>query len=211
MGRISIAVAAAVICSFPAHAAKLSKDEQRAVAATPADVAAIATVVDDPLDTKMRVDTKNFFVSKQGLLKITSGDKYFRAFIDRKTGMTVLQLVLWQNHGGQWQFWDRAVAEGPDGPVELKGHRLDSDVSCHRYGCTYFESVAIDVDEALLRWVAADARPGQDHSWNFKIYGRYVEGAPTGILKTEAAGFLLAVERARAKLRQTSKPPLGLR
>lgn len=206
MSKFRIFAAAAIFLSGSAGAARLNKDEQRAIAATPEQVAASAAIVDDPLDTKIRVDTKNFFLLKQGLLKITNGDKYFRAFIDRKTGATVLQLVMWQTHGSGWQFWDHAVAEGPQGPVELKGHRLDSDVDCARYGCTYMESLAIDVDEGLLKWVAADARPGADHTWKFKIYGRYVEGVPTGILKTEAAGFLIAVERAKSRVARATPP-----
>lgn len=185
---------------------KMSKAEIAAIALSPEQVASMIKVVDDPLNTVIRVDSSPVYQEKAGLLKVVNQDKFLRAFINRKTGATSIQIYMWATHGGGWQFWKRGVGESADGPVELSGTRIDGDVNSYRYGCIYTETVALDMPEALLRWAAQGAKGGVDASWRFKIYGNSVEGIESLLMKTEAAGFLVALDRVRATLQVKAVP-----
>ncbi len=199
--RLPIIAAALVLAPASASAQKLTKADLAAIAATPAQVAAMVTVKNDPLDHAIQVSSEPFFVVKSGLLRMTSGDKFMRAFVDKRTGATEYQFYLWTNYSGDWQFFDRLNYESSSGPVSAEVHKVASKVlGCTRYGCTLQEHIAADIPESVLRQVAMGASPGADVTWKVRVYGRSTEGVTTGILKTEVAGFLMAVDKVRAGL-----------
>jgi hypothetical protein len=192
---------AALAMSSAVHAQKLTKAQRKAIAMSPAEVSMLATVRNDPLDTTIQVTTEPFYVEKNGLLKVVNGDNFLRAFIDKKTGDTKYQLYIWLNYSGEWVFIDRLNYETPSGPEVATVHQVAREVlQCGRYGCTHQEHIAADIPEKVLRSVAADAAGGVDRRWNFRLFGRSTEGHNGAILKTEAAGLLLAVERVKATL-----------
>ena len=197
--RIILVIQLLLFCASPSFAQqrKMGKAELAAIALSPEQISSLIKITDDPLDTKIRLDSSAVYQQRDGLLKIVNGDKYLRAFIDRKTKATLIQVYMFQRHGMGWQHWNRAVATSPEGPIDLEGTRIDGDVNCSRLGCIYTEVVAITVPEALLRWSAKDAQTGVDRTWDFKIYGKSVDGIKTGLMKTEIAGFLQALDRVR--------------
>lgn len=207
MGRaraFCYAASIVLIAASPAVAKeKLSKRERAAIAMTPEQIADMAEVINDPMDTVITISTRPFFTNKTGLLGISTEDKFVRAFIDKKTGQVAYQGYFWVQYIGEWQFFDSVNIELPDGPQPTKADRVaDRVVSCGVYGCIKQEDIAFDIPDMVMRNVAADAKPGVDASWQFRVTGRIAGGLTTGILKTEIAGALIAAEREIAKLKK---------
>lgn len=207
MGRASAFCYAASIVLLAANPAvakdKLSKRERAAIAMTPEQIADMAEVVNDPLDTVITISTQPFFINRTGLLGIATDDKFVRAFINKKTGEVAFQGYIWLQYGGEWQFFDAVNIELADGPAPTKATRVaDRVVSCSAYGCIKQEDVAFDIPEMVVRNVAAEAQAGTAAQWYFRLSGRISGGITTGILKTEIAGALIAAEREIAKLKK---------
>lgn len=204
MGRASLVCYAApliALLSVPANAQKLSKGERAAIAATPEQIADMASVRNDPLDTVITITTEPFFQERSGLLRTVQADKFVRVLIDKKTGQSTFQVYVWVTYEGDWHFADRVNYETKGGPVSAVVRRINSDVqSCTRYSCSKREDIAFNVPEADIREIAATAEAGKDQSWMFRIYGRTEGGTTTGILRTEVAGALIAADRERALL-----------
>lgn len=203
--KILVAVAIAQIPGVATAQERLTKAQRELIALSPEQIAAKIEVKDDPLDTVIRISSAPVYTHRQGLLKLTNGDKFFRAFIDKKTGEVTYQLYVWVTYGGgEWQNINRVNYETPNGPASVEAHRIDSDVSCGRYGCSYTEHFAFDLPEDVVREIAKGAEAGVDGQWRFRYYGRTSDAATTSMLKTEAAGFLSVVDRVRADLKPAS-------
>jgi len=193
----------------PTPSARLNRAEQAAVNATPEQIADRATVRNDPLDTVISISTEPFFQERQGLLRVVNSDKFMRAFIDKRTLQVRYQLYLWARYSGSRALsFNRLNYEAQDGPAEAELHQIDVRVEgCSRYiGCTYLEQIAADIPEETLRWAAASARPGADQSWSVRIFARAGQAVNAGILRTEVAGILIAVERQLTALRAARTP-----
>ena len=157
-----------------------------------------ATVKDDSLDTVATITTVNGFQEKRGLLGIVWDDNFLRAFIDKKTGKTsfqIYQVIYYQGSG--WNFFQTVNFETPSGPQSKPVTVISRDVDCtgSRYsGCTYVEHVAFDVDESLLRTIAANYSPGQRAGWKFKFAAKSGRDYNDGMLPAEVAGLLDKVD-----------------
>lgn len=208
MGRArSVCYAASialVLASASADAKdKLSKRERAAIAMTPEQIADMAEVVNDPMDTTIQISTRPFFTDRSGLLGISTEDKFIRVFIDKKTGEMAFQGYIWLQYVGEWQFFDSVNIQLPDGPQPTKAQRVaDRVISCQAYGCIKQEDVAFDIPEMVMRNVALEAQAGTADQWYFRLTGRIQGGITTGMLKTEIAGALIAAEREKAKLQK---------
>ena len=161
-----------------------------------------AAVKDDSLDTVATITTVNGFQEKRGLLGIVWDDNFLRAFIDKKTGRTTIQLyqiIYYQGSG--WNFYQTVNFETPAGPQSKPVTVIKRDVDCtgSRYsGCTYVEHVGFDVDEDLLRTIAGSYQPGQRDGWKFKFVAKSGREYNDGMLPAEVAGFLEAIDSYRA-------------
>jgi hypothetical protein len=197
------ACATAFALAFPAAAQRLTKDEQVAISRSPEQISWLVSVQDDPLETSAVISTEPFFKKKQGLFGTVSSDKFMRAIVDKKSGAISYQLYIWVSYYGDWQFFDQVNLETSSGPLPAKTRVLDRNVvSCaaSRFaGCLMSEHLAVDVDEAVLRGVAAGASAGTADEWRFRVMGRS-GGTTTGILRTEVAAVVLAAERYRQSL-----------
>ena len=200
-------IALAIGASPAAAEERLSRAEREAVAATPEQIADRADIQNDPLDTVIRVSTQPVYQQRQGLLRVTNGDKFMRAFIDKNTLEVRYQLYLWTSYQAQQAArMNRLNYESQDGPGQAELHLIDTQViGCGRYGCTYQEHIAADIPVETLRWVASQAQPGVDQSWQVRVFAQSGEAINTGILRTEVAGILLAVERQLASLPAVSR------
>lgn len=197
MGYAAALSLATTLLIQPASA-KVDKDLETAINATVEQASDLMTVKDDPMETYIEVDSERFYQARQGLLKVVNGDKFLRAYVDRKTKKAIYQVYAWVSYGGSWLNLDRANLEAVDGPVPAEVHRVNAQVEgCSRYGCTQREDIAIDVPEAILRWAASGAQPGTDAYWKIRVAGQSGQSGDMLILKTEVAGFMLQVDRAR--------------
>lgn len=199
MTRTIMRAAAAIALTLPTAGFagdKLTKAERAAIDMAPEQIAAIAEVKNDSLDRLIRISTRPFFEeAKKG------GDKFFRAYIDKKTGDARFQVYAWIRYDGETRDFDRVNYETPAGLVSEEVHQIDIDVlGCSARYCTYTEDIAFDVPEATLRQIAAGAKAGE--TWRFKIFGRFADGIETEMLKTEAAAILIAADRERAQLKK---------
>ena len=180
--------------------AKLGKAEKAAIAASSQQIADAVQVKSDSLDTVVRLSTEPFYKAK-GPFGIISGDKFLRATINKKTGVTIIQVYLWFSYNGEWQFINRMNYMGPKDLQSIVGKKIDSDVgSCSAYGCLKTEHVAFVIPREHLEFVSKGAEAGVDGEWQFKLFGRYEDGQTSAMLKTEIAGMLIAIDREREKL-----------
>lgn len=196
MPEIGLYLTLTCLVTTSANAADLSKSERAAVAATPEQIAQLARVRNDPLDTLLRIDTHGFHnTGRRG------ADKFARVTIDKKSGVSSFQIYVWARSSGEALGVHRVNYETPDGPVSVDVLHIDTDVlTCVGRGCVYEEHFAFSVPEETLRRIASGAKGGIDDSWKFKVFAKGREET-TGILRTEAAGLLLAVDRERARLK----------
>nr|DAQ12771.1 MAG TPA: hypothetical protein [Caudoviricetes sp.] len=176
---------------------------EEAVALTPDHFKASAKIDDDDLDVVANISTLGGMVKRQGLLGVVWNDNFLRALIDKKTGRITFQVYQYINYEGDWRFYETVNYETPDGPVQKRLIQISRDVlSCSgsRYstGCSYSEHFAFEVDEALLRTIAAGYQPGAAVVWKFKFGAQRAEDWNDAILPAEVAGFLQAVDEYRA-------------
>ena len=189
---------------------KLSKRDQAAVDATPQDIANLATVSEDPYAGTVTISTEPFYQMKQGILGLVLGDRFVRIFYNKKTGAIRYQIYIWVKYLEDWQFFDRFAYIGIDGPTTGDLVKIDRSVNCSRSMCMHTEQVGMPVDEKTMRRVASQAKAGVDASWMFKIYGKFEGGSEVGLLKTEIAGALIALDRYLAQNGATlERGPLG--
>ena len=157
-----------------------------------------ATIKDDSLDTTATITTVNGFQGKRGLLGIVWDDNFLRAFIDKKTGRTTFQLyqiIYCQGRG--WDFFQTVNYQTLTGVESHPVTVIERDVDCRSWrtrGCLYTEHIGFDVDEKLLRTVAADYQSGQRWAWKFKLNAKSGRDYTDGVLPAEIAGLLDKVD-----------------
>ncbi|PAL20184.1 hypothetical protein [Sphingopyxis sp. GW247-27LB] len=197
MRRSLISITLAAALAMPTMAqdapAKLSKPEREAMALT-AEEASLRTLVrgTDALDPGVWVSTEPF-------LKGNADDKFFRALIDKETGKTTYQLYL-RSTSSRGPLRLSRMTYLIDGKLKtVPIERLDTDVSCRGYGCTYFEDAIAELPREDLEALSASSGDS-DYSWRMRLFGEAVTGIDTASLHNETAGFLIAVDRERKRL-----------
>jgi len=197
--RISVFVLAAAISGC----ATTNREEQlqAAFSLTKEHFKNTATIKDDSLDTTAVITTLNGFQEKRGLLGIVWDDNFLRAFINKKTGKFSIQLYqVISYQGSGWNFYQSVNYETPNGPEARQVSSINRDVDCSnaRYGgCKYTEHIGFEVDEKLLRTIAAGYQPGQQVVWKFKFNAKSGKEHNNGMLPAEIAGFFEAVDEYR--------------
>ena len=210
--RVNLGLAIALAVTLAGCAGTTREGQiQTALSLTKEHFKNTATIKDDSLDTKATITTVNGFQEKRGLLGIVWDDNFLRAFINKKTGQTTIQLyqiIYYQGSG--WNFFQTVNYETPDGPESRPATIISRDVDCSgsRYsGCIYTEHVGFDIDEKLLHTIAAGYQPGQRAAWKFKFNAKSGKDYNDGMLPAEVAGFLEAIDAYRASRGLTSAAP----
>lgn len=194
---LKLFILAVALASLPAAAQdqprKLTKQEREAMALTPADASLRTTVRGtDELDPSVWVSTEPF-------LKGGAYDKFFRARIDKETGETFYQLYL-RSASGRGAVRLSRMTYLVDGKLKIAPiDRIDTDVSCQRYGCTYYEDAVADLPREDLEALAS-GEGDEDTFWRMRLFGDAVSGVDATLLRNETAGFLIAVDRERERL-----------
>jgi hypothetical protein len=202
MGSRLVAIVAIATVFAGCAASNREAQVQTAINLTKEHFRSTATLKDDALDTVATISTVNGLQEKRGLLGIVWDDNFLRAFVDKKSGRTTIQLyqvIYYQGSG--WNFYQTVNFETPDGPESRPVTIIKRDVDCSgsRYsGCTYVEHVAFDVDEKLLRFIAERYQPGQRAGWKFKFSAKSGKEYNDGMLPAEIAGFLEALDGYRS-------------
>jgi hypothetical protein len=192
-----VCAAALLVCSGQASAASVEKQFKQYMALTPEHFQNSATVKDDSLETVAVITTEPGFQIKRGLLGLVNDDNFFRAFIDKKTGKTSYQLYEYVNYVGDWAFFEtvnyEGVAEVQSAPLDILSREVGS--CSQMLGCFKREVVAFNVDEAVLRRVAALYDPSGKGiaGWKFRLKAKSGVQRDEGMSPAEAAGILNAV------------------
>lgn len=175
---------------------------QTAVSLTKEHFSNTATIKDDALDTTATITTVNGFQEKRGLLGVVWEDDFLRAFVDKKSGKTLIQVYQKLSYRGSgWHFFNTVNYETPTGPQSAQLTIIKRDVDCSgsRYlGCTYTEQVGFNVDENLLRTIAGKYAPGKLAGWKYKFSAKSGQDYAGAILPAEIAGFIDKVDEYRA-------------
>jgi hypothetical protein len=179
---------------------KISRKALRLLAMTPDEFAAKMVIRDDALEVAAEISTVNGWQQKDGLLSVVNSDQFFRAFVDKKSGVTTFQVYQFIHYFGQWAFFTLVNFESLDGPVQRDltvVNRVPLGCS-HHLGCEHVEHVAFDVDEALLRAAAAAYRPGAKQAWHYRLKAKSGVQRDEGFVGAEIVALLAAVDKYRA-------------
>lgn len=183
--------------SANANAASLEKQFKQYMSLTPDHFEKGATIKDDNLEVVAVITTEPGFKIKRGLLGLVNDDNFFRAFVNKKTGETSYQLYQYINYVGEWAFFETANYEGKTevetAPLTVISREVGT--CSQMLGCFKSEIVAFDVDEKVLRRVAAGYDPsGKGTSgWRFRLKAKTGVQRDEGMSPAEAAGILHAV------------------
>lgn len=173
----------------------LSKQDRAAIMQTPQQIAATASVTGQAaLDPYIWVDTRNF-------LRKAGNDRWFRARIDKATGEVQYQFYVVLEQRRQDFGLSALTYANAGGLAKQEFTRVDMDVQCQRYGCGFTEDAVAVLPRADLEYAAQGAVAGQDITWAAKLFGDSQEGVQIDTLKTEIAGFLLAVDSQIERLK----------
>jgi hypothetical protein len=188
---------ALIACSSQVWAASIEKQFKQYMALKPDHFHKNVEIKDDNLETVAVITTEPGFRVKRGLLGMVNDDNFFRAFVDKKTGVTTYQLYQYVTYVGDWAFYEIVNYEGLTDVQSVPLDVLSREVgTCSQMlGCFKREVVAFNVDEAVLRRVALAYDPtGKGTTgWLFKLKAKTGVERNEGMSPAEAAGILNAV------------------
>lgn len=191
-----MAMAMVVGIAPSAHAGKLPN---RLVALTPEQVAGKIARSDAGAHTLTLSTEAAHRENRLSPIRHMLPDNHLRAVIDPANGAVRYEvhqsLFYW---GGERQFTQARIGEG--GATPLRADRAGGRFCPNEdnWGpCALHRQISFAIDEQALRTIAAGHMTAPADGWRFRIEerdGRHWDGA---IAPVEAAGLLLAVERAR--------------
>lgn len=206
--RVLISAVLAVfmaLASFTAGAKKVD-----ALSLTPEYFRDTASVKDDALDTVAVISTQPGYIERRGLLRQVSYDEFLRIFVNKATGKRSFQVVFWQNYySSGWHFYSSANYQAANGPASTPTVTIDRKVEgcISPVECSYTEQVGFDVDESLLRGIAAGYVPGHAAVWRFKIIARMGADFEDGLSNAEVVGALARLDEYIAAHPATHQGP----
>lgn len=178
-----------------------AKDLARMQALTPDYFRQSASVADDALEPIATITTDKGFSSRGRFTDRVRSDNFFRALVDKATGVTLLQLYAEVTYSYEWRNFTSASVLMGGRPKAIPLIVIDRKVvTCAAGVCAYREAVAIPVTEAEVkeiagRWSAAGSRP-----WPYRLKATNGMDFEDAIMPAEAAGILEAVEAYRRKM-----------
>jgi hypothetical protein len=165
---------------------------------TPEQILPLIQLSGDSMDPSLKVST--FGVSKlvsKGLLASTTYENSFlRGFVNKSTRAVSIQVYHSAVYtGSNWYHLNRATFEDADGLKETSLDRINSDVACGRYGCTYSEDVAFDISIESLEKLAAKYNPmRKDQFLRYRLFGKSGDVINEGIPLNEIAAFVIKIK-----------------
>lgn len=155
VGRLAC-LAMLIGASIPALA-KPSKDE-RALAATPVEIAEKMRVYDDALAQYIVASTQFHRRTTGGLLSNFNVDPFVMVTIEKRSREVTYAAIFEIRYTGRWQFFSGATYDYGDGPAAAKFSVLSREVvTCRRVECDYSETVSVRLPPGL----AEDAAEGR--------------------------------------------------
>jgi PDZ domain len=142
-----------------------------------------------------RITTQRGYVERQGLMGEVWHDEFLTALIDHDSGQVSYRMdVSITYRGGSRSYKTaefRGIKELETVPVTVLKRVT---INCPTGECTYTESLAVPLDEALLRHLAKSYVAGKPELWNFRIGAKGGLDYRGALSNAEIAGFLAKVD-----------------
>jgi hypothetical protein len=203
MGRYSTLAAALVAGALITQA--IAKDaDLRSLSAE--HFTQTASVTEEARATK--ISTERGYVERQGLMGEVWHDEFLTALIDRDSGQVSYRMDVSITYRGAARSYKtaeyRGIRELETVPVTVL-KRVS--VNCPTGECTYTESLAVPLDEALLRHLAKNYVPGKPELWNFRIVAKGGLDYRGSLSNAEMAGLLAKVDAYLQNPAAVQAPP----
>lgn len=172
------------------------------VSLTPEHFRDTAQIIDDPLETTVIISMEPGFHEVNNVFHDGwECDSFLRAFVDKRSGATTYQLYIDAGYiGHDRRLYDTINYFTPQGVQSDPVIKIARDKgSCRKDDCVHKEIVGFNMPETILRQIAATYAPNAGNPWLFKLKGKIVGAEQEdGIMPSEAAGLLMAVQSYRA-------------
>lgn len=167
------------------------------------------TVKDDSLEPVATISTEYGWQPAPNFLVGPVHDTFFRAFVDKKSGETAIQVYSWVRYPGEvWRGYYQANFESLSGLQSVsvvKPGQPNADCSSRTLGCVYLETIGFDVPEQTLRDIAAQQKPDSTF-WRFRLKARTGADYNGLITFAEIRGLLAKLDSYRADMNSLEKP-----
>ena len=152
-----------------------------------------ASVTEEAHATK--ISTERGYVERQGLMGEVWHDEFLTAVIDHDSGRVSYGMDVSITYRGASRSYKTAEFRGI-GQLETEPVRVLKRVAinCPTGECTYTESLAVPLDEALLRHLAQGYVPGKSQLWSFRIVAKGGPDYRGSLSNAEMAGLLAKVD-----------------
>jgi len=108
--------------------------------------------LNDELETKIKISTSDYsnkMMFNQYLLVVDEPDPFLRAYIDKATKRTTLELYV-KFHSKHWNYWNTATLKIENQIKILEATLVSSDVDCSSPRCSYYEDAVLTLERKWL-------------------------------------------------------------
>jgi len=152
-----------------------------------------ASVTEEAHATK--ISTERGYVERRGLMGEVWHDEFLTAIIDRDSEQVSYRMDVSITYRGASRSYKMAeyhgIRELETVPVTVLKRVV---INCPSGECTYTESLAVPLDEALLRHLAKGYLPGKPELWSFRIVAKGGADYRGSLSNAEVAGLLGKVD-----------------
>jgi hypothetical protein len=142
-----------------------------------------------------RITTERGYVERSGLMGEVWHDEFLAARIDHDSGRVSYEIDVSLTYRGALRSYGTAEFRGLEQvetvPVKLLKRQT---INCPTGECTYTENLAVPIDEALLRHIAAGHVPGKPELWHFRILAKGGFDYRGALSNAEVSGLLAKVD-----------------
>jgi hypothetical protein len=192
MGRHSTYAAAALVAgTLIAYAASAKDPELLSLGAE--HFTETATVTEETHAT--RITTEHGYVERSGLMGEVWHDEFLAARIDHDSGRVSYEMDVSLTYRGVSRAYQTAEFRGLEQleTVPIKVLKRQA-INCPTGECTYTESLAVPIAEALLRHIAQGYVPGKPELWRFRILAKGAADYRGALSNAEVTGLLARVD-----------------
>ena len=152
-----------------------------------------ASVSEEPHAT--RITTERGYVERSGLMGEVWHDEFLAARIDHDSGRVSYEMDVSFTYRGTARSYQTAEFRGLQQletvPVKVLKRQT---INCPTGECTYTETLAVAIDEAVLRHIAQAYVPGKPELWRFRILAKGGPDYRGALSNAEVAGLLAKVD-----------------
>jgi hypothetical protein len=141
-----------------------------------------------------RITTERGYVERSGLMGEVWHDEFLAARID-DSGRVSYDMDVSLTYRGASRSYQTAEFRGLEQleTVPIKVIKRQA-INCPTGECTYTESLAVPIDEAVLRHIAQSYLPGKPALWRFRILAKGGSDYRGALSNAEVAGLLAKVD-----------------